>query len=305
MSKNSIIKLLLFTGSLLGIAYFVVENVMPYFGIKPMRRKPEQLSWLLVKGPHMENYGLHGRPATVISPDSLKLSALIVESNTDTVKGVVLLIHGISACKEVDFERAELLANQGFASLLIDLRAHGQSEGAYCTFGYKERYDMRAVADSLSNWFPGKPLGVWGASLGGAVALQSMALEPRYRFGIIESTFDEFPKVAMEYGADMMFGLRSQWLTHHVLEKSGKIADFDPFSVKPVEAAAKIDCPVLFIHGDKDARIPMWFGQLNYEACPAKGKRWLKIHGGGHNDLWKKAGPEMKSNIEAFLAEIR
>lgn len=305
MSKSALIKLVLVLGSIFGIAYFMVENVMPYFGIKPMRRKPEDLGWLFPKGFKMENYGLHGHPASVISPDSLKLSTLVVDSNTDSTKGVVVLIHGISACKEMDYGRAELLASQGFASLLIDLRAHGQSQGEFCTFGYKEKYDMRAVADSLSKWFPGKSLGIWGASLGGAVTLQSMALDPRYKFGIVESTFDEFPKVAMEYGADFLFGLRSEWLTHHVLEKSGKIADFDPFSVKPVEAAAKIDRPILFVHGDKDARIPMWFGQLNYEACPAKGKRWLKIHGGGHNDLWKIAGPEMKANVEAFLAEIR
>lgn len=280
---------------------FVVESVLPYAGIKPMRRKAEDLRWMLPLGTEPENYGLKTQAISIQTPDSLRLSALLAESNTDTTLATVVLLHGISACKEVDFERAKLLADLGYASVLLDLRAHGESGGDYCTFGYHEKNDLRAVADTLDARFPKRPMAVWGASLGGAIALQAMAADPRYAFGIVESTFNEFEKVAAEYGADWMFGLRSQWLTHRVLEKSGKIAHFDPFVVKPVEAAAQIDRPVLFIHGDKDARIPMWFGQQNYEACPAQGKRWVKVPGGGHSNLWRVSGEQLRREVTGFL----
>lgn len=282
-------------------AIFVVENVLPYAGIKPMRRKPEDLRWMMPKGLKPENYGLRGQALSIQTPDHLQLSAILTESNKDTTWGTVVLLHGISACKEIEFERASLLAEAGYASLLLDLRAHGQSEGEYCTFGYAEKNDLRAVADTLSKRFPNRPLAIWGASLGGAVALQAMEVEPRYQFGIVESTFDEFEKVALEYGADWLFGLRSLWLTQRVLHKSGEIAHFDPNAVKPVQSAAKIDRPILFIHGDKDARIPMWFGERNYEACPAPGKRWYKVPGAGHNNLWRIAGDSMRTNVLGFL----
>ncbi len=284
--------------------YFIVENVLPYAGIKPMRRKPEDLLWLLPKGVKAENYGLKAQAIQIQTPDSLQLKALLVASNTDTTLATVVLLHGISACKEVDFERAKLLAEAGYASLLLDLRAHGQSEGDYCTFGYYEKNDLKAVADTLEHLFPNRPMGIWGASLGGAIAIQAMAVEPRYQFGIVESTFDEFDKVAMEYGADWFFGLRSHWLTDRVLRKSGRIAHFDPYAVKPVVSAAQINHPVLFIHGDKDARIPMWFGERNYTACPAPGKRWCKIPGAGHNNLWRIAGDSMRQSVLGFLREL-
>jgi fermentation-respiration switch protein FrsA (DUF1100 family) len=146
-------------------------------------------------------------------------------------------------------------------------------------------------------------MAIWGASLGGAVTLQAMAVEPRYQFGIVESTFDQFDKVATAYGADWLFSFRSQWLTNRILAKSGKIAHFDPFAVKPVVSAAQISRPVLFIHGDKDSRIPMWFGQLNYEACPAPGKRWYQVPGAGHNNLWKIAADSMQQKVFSFLKE--
>jgi pimeloyl-ACP methyl ester carboxylesterase len=294
--------LILFTLLLLGAA-FLVENVLPYAGIKPRRHTPQELLWLLPKGVKPENYGLRSRELTIRTADSLQLHAMIVESNTDTTLATVVLVHGISACKEVDMERAKILADLGYASLLLDLRAHGQSEGEYCTFGYYEKNDLRTVADTLYRLFPNRPMGIWGASLGGAVTLQSMAVEPRYQFGIVESTFDEFDKVATEYGADWLFGLRSQWLTNRILSKAGKIAHFDPNAVKPVVSAAQINRPVLFIHGDKDSRIPMWFGQRNYEACPAPGKRWYQVPGAGHNNLWKIAGDSMQQKVFSFLKE--
>jgi fermentation-respiration switch protein FrsA (DUF1100 family) len=161
------------------------------------------------------------------------------------------------------------------------------------------------VADTLQQRYPERPMGIWGASLGGAVAIQAMANEPRISFGVIESTFDEFEKVAAEYGADWMFGLKNAWLTKHVLEKSGEIACFDPFSVKPVEAAAQIDRPVIFIHGDADDRIPIAFGEQNYLACRAALKRWMVVEGAAHNDLWRVAGGQLRQNIAAFLTEAR
>ncbi|MBC7778099.1 MAG: alpha/beta fold hydrolase [Phycisphaerae bacterium] len=285
------------------IGFFVLENVLPYTGIKPQRRKPEDLTWLLTKGTKPENYGLRARDLTIQVNDSLRLSAYLVDANTDSTLATVVVLHGISACKEVDLERAKVLADAGYASLLPDLRAHGQSGGEYCTFGFYEKNDLRVVADTLARLFPMRPMAIWGASLGGAIALQAMAVEPRFRFGIVESTFDEFDKVSMEYGADWFFGLRSHWLTDHVLAKSGRIAHFEPDSVKPVVSAAQITRPVLFMHGDKDARIPMWFGQRNYEACPAVGKRWYIVRGAGHSNLWRIAGDTMRQEVLRFLKE--
>ena len=302
MSLRKIIKpIIILLSILLLVGYFVVENVLPYAGIKPMRRQPEDLLWMLPKGVKPENYGLRARYLKIQTPDSLQLSAMLVEANADSTRATVVILHGISSCKEAELERAKILADAGYASLLLDLRAHGQSEGEFCTFGYREKYDLRAVADTLARLFPTRSMGIWGASLGGAVALQAMAVEPRYQFGIVESTFDEFDKVAMEYGADWLFGLRSHWLTDHVLRKSGQIAHFEPDSVKPVLSAAQINRPVLFLHGDKDSRIPMWFGLRNYEACPSADKRWYTVRGAGHNNLWRIAGDSMRQQVNLFL----
>ena len=286
-------------------AGFVVENVFPYMGIKPWRMAPAENQWRFPNGYRLEDFGLKGEKKTIRTADGLVLSAWLIHSNLDTSYAVVTQLHGISNCKETNLPRAKVLADSGYSSLLLDLRAHGESEGEYCTFGYYEKNDLQAVSDSLANWLPGCRQGIWGASLGGAIALQARAVEPRFAFGIIESTFDEYPKVAEEYGADYMFGMRPKWLLNRVLHKAGAIAHFDPYAVLPVKAAAQINRPVLFLHGDKDPRIPMEFNKRNFDAVQNQQKQWVTVAGAGHNNLWAKDGEHLKKEVNNFLARLR
>ncbi len=307
MTKSNINRLITFStlGLLAFGAFFLIENVFPYMGIKPWRMVPAENAWRFPQGYTPENYHLNAQKLAIRTPDGLTLSAWLIESNLDTTFATVVQLHGISNCKETSFPRARILADSGYASLLLDLRAHGESEGEFCTFGYFEKYDLKAVADTLAIRKPGTPMAIWGASLGGAIALQAMALDTRYAFGIVESTFDEYPKVVEEYGADYLFGLRPHWLLNRVIQKSGVIAHFDPTAVNPVAAAAQIDRPVLFLHGDKDARIPKSFNERNFEAVRNAEKQWVTVAGAGHTNLWMKDGEHLKSVVYSFLAARR
>ena len=69
--------------------------------------------------------------------------------------------------------RARMLNAQGFAVLLFDFQAHGESPGRYLTFGYLELRDARAAFDFMRQRLPGEHIGVVGMSLGGAAAILS------------------------------------------------------------------------------------------------------------------------------------
>jgi pimeloyl-ACP methyl ester carboxylesterase len=298
-------KLVKVSAVLLGLfalgAAFVVENVLPYAGIKPYRMVPAENTWRFPKGYLPENYGLHGREFSIETKDSLTLKAWFFPANGDSAKATVIVLHGIGTCKETQFGRAKILTDNGFNAIALDLRAHGESGGDYCTFGFYEKNDLVTAVDSALQ-IGGKPVGIWGASLGGAIALQAMGLDGRIAFGVIESTFDEFEKVAEEYGADWMLGFRSKKIVERVIAKSGQIAHFDPKAVKPVEAAAKIDRPMLFLHGDADDKIPIEFNRRNFEAVESSEKQWITVEGGGHSNIWKFGGDELEQQVLTFLA---
>lgn len=264
----------------------VVEMAFPYYGIKPFRR-----NW----GGTAPTYAV---PFEVQTSDSLLLKGYVLPA--DSARGTMILLHGISACKEQFWGFAHQINETGCNAVIFDQRAHGQSDGDYCTFGAKEKYDITKVLDEMERRGLAKPYGIFGNSLGGAIALQSLAQDQRLQFGIIESTFDTYPHVAMEYGADIV-GFHSELLTDHVIARSGAIAGFDPFSIRPVEACKAITCPILMAHGTADDKIPFEFGQRNFEALASVDKKFVPIEGGGHSRLFRFEESGWPGEIEVFL----
>ncbi|MCC6411798.1 MAG: alpha/beta hydrolase [Saprospiraceae bacterium] len=285
----------------IGGGWFALENVLPFTAIKPYRQTPENASWKIPRGADPVEYGLTVDPLVIHTSDSITLQGWFVAANPDSsVNTTVIVLHGISSCKEFFLPTAEKLSQRGINTVLFDLRAHGDSGGDFCTFGAKEKYDVSQIVDSLLARDSTMRIGVMGHSLGGAIALQSLAHDPRLQFGVIESTFYSLEKVVEQYGENW-FGIRSEWMAHEVLERSGEIACFDPFAVMPCEAAKEIEQPVFMSHGDRDERIPLAFGQINYNNLASEEKQWYTITGAGHNGLWQTGGPRYVQAVVSFI----
>ena len=81
------------------------------------------------------------------------------------------------------------LSTLGYESILYDSRAHGQSEGIYCTYGFYEKKDVHRIVQRVRTDYGNIKIGLWGKSMGGAVSIQSMAQNSMIDFAIIESAF--------------------------------------------------------------------------------------------------------------------
>lgn len=131
--------------------------------------------------------------------DNLNLVAYYSYAHTKKVKGTIILLHGIRASKDRFQKLSEELNAIGFHTVALDLRAHGESEGTFCTYGYYEKKDVVSLIDHLVDKEKLDNFGIWGQSLGGAVALQTLRIDKRIQFGIIESTFSKFRQIAHDY----------------------------------------------------------------------------------------------------------
>ena len=285
--------------AILLIFWLVVDFVLPYSGIKPFRLHVETLPEFR-QGYRPDAFGFRYEPLTVTTVDTLQLQGYWIK--TDTPRATLILLHGIADCKERLFPLCRKMVDIGIDPVLIDLRAHGQSEGIYCTFGAKEKNDIKILVDTLLNKGVHQPIGIYGNSLGGAVALQAMGLDSRLQFGVIESTFDQFPNVALEYGEDFV-GVRSRWLTDRVIRESGRIAGFDPWSVMPMQDCDRITCPVFMAHGTADKRIPIAFGRNNFKALRSAKKEFHEVPEAGHYNLSTVGGDEYWNRLQDFLVD--
>lgn len=294
--KPAVILSILFT---LG-SYIAIEHVLPYSPIKPYRRIAKNDPARYQNKILPSDYGLSGTRIEIITSDSLKLVGYFLKTNQTKAKGNIILLHGISDCKEGQLGRAQFFCNEGYNAIVFDGRAHGESNGDYCTFGFYEKYDVSSVVDFILKNDSSKNIGIWGSSLGGAIALQSMAVDDRIKFGIVESTFDELNKVIKEYGKNLLF-INSIWLANTVLKKSGAIAHFNPDEVKPVKSAELIHQNIFFAHGDADKEIPIEFNKNNFEHCASTHKFFEIVKNAGHKNLWAVGGENYKIKLKEFL----
>ena len=165
-------------------------------------------------------------PLNISTVDGIELSAYWI-TPINPPRGCLILLHGVGGCKEHFLGVANKLRQQDIASIVFDSRAHGQSGGQFCTYGAKEKHDVSVIVDLMEARYPHTPIGIWGNSMGGAVAIQAMALDKRISFGVIESTFTSLAKIGFDY-QKRLSKISSRRLFNYVLKRVEKIANFNP-----------------------------------------------------------------------------
>jgi pimeloyl-ACP methyl ester carboxylesterase len=134
--------------------------------------------------------------------------------------------------------------DRGFDVVAYDSRAHGNSGGEACTYGFHEKEDLRRVLDTVASG----PIVLVGGSLGGAVALQLAASDRRISAVVAAESFSDFRTVARER-APFFFTAGSIQRAFEIAERDGH---FDLDAVSPASAAREIAAPVLLVHGAED-----------------------------------------------------
>ena len=168
--------------------------------------------------------------------------------------------------------------------------------------GVKERYDARDwTVWARSRFGPEVPIFLMGVSMGAATVLLAAGLNlPDNVCGIVADCGYTSPreitrKCLPEYLPGMPLELT------YAVGRLGAIlfGHFDPEDADCEAAAAQSKVPILFVHGDADGFVPYDMGKRNYEACRAKGKRFLTVHGAEHavsyyhdNDAYTKQATE-------------
>lgn len=169
----------------------------------------------------------------------------------------------------------------GFDVVAYDSRAHGDSDGEACTYGFYEKQDLGRVLDTIATG----PIVLLGTSLG-AAALQHPAEDARVSAVVAAETFSDLRTVATER-APFFF-------SPDLIERSFQLAErhghFRIDTVSPVAAAATITAPVLLIHGEKDSETPPDHSRRVFAALRGP-KRLIIVPGAGHNgslraDVW-------------------
>ncbi|MCH8748602.1 alpha/beta fold hydrolase, partial [Patescibacteria group bacterium] len=201
------------------------------------------------------DFGLDYDDINLTTKDGLRLAGWFIP-NQETDKTIILL-HGYPADKGNILPAMAFLA-QHYNLLLFDFRYHGASAGAYTTIGAKETADLSAAIEWLQRQGYHK-IGLWGFSLGGAVALMTASDYPTVKAVISEASYANlnlmvpalYPLPGLRYP---LAALTRLW---------GKIfLGLDSKAVSPAASAQQLTIPVLIIHSKNDTTITFNHAQL-------------------------------------------
>lgn len=198
---------------------------------------------------------------------------------------LVIGLHGYTSNGLSNFSpHSYFFHRQGFDCLIVDHRAHGESEGQYIGFGVLDRFDCRAWIDYIEECFGGeKRILLHGTSMGATTALMTLGFGslPDSVKGVISdcaftSPYDVFLHILKRDYHLPPFPIM-QFNSVLCRKKAGY--SFDDYST--LTALAKTDRPVLLIHGAEDNFVPVRMSRENAEVC-ASPHELLIVAGAGH-----------------------
>ena len=235
-----------------------------------------------------------------------------ISSPGENLRAGVLLIHGLGEHIGRFDELAGVLLDSGIAFIAADLPGHGKSDGKRgCIKNYRLMHEM---IDTLSGefWktFPGKPLFLYGHSLGGGIAMEYLtSCDSKFKGAVITSPWLKL-SFEPEKSKILLAGIMKN-IMPSLVQPSGLVAGnishdsevvekyvndplvHDRISVGlfhnavtagkySLEHASSLKIPVLLMHGSDD-RITSPDGSR--EAASKSPMIQLKIWDGGYHEL--------------------
>jgi hypothetical protein len=212
---------------------------------------------------------------------------------------LVILFHGYAGEKTGTLNEAKVFRELGLSVLLVDFRGSGDSSESYTTIGHDEAEDVAAAVHYAKASLPHSKLVLYGISMGAAAELGAV-----HRCGvqpdaiIAEAVFDRM-LVAARHRFELM-GVPAFPASQLLVLWGGWQFGFNGFGNNPVEFAASVRCPILFLHGGADPRAHPSEARQVFDAVP--GPKWFKEFPGiGHAATVVPFRREWKETVRQFL----
>lgn len=272
----------------LGIFLILVSLWGFYVSIRP----PKIISHINPNDLAMEYEDVYFR-----TEDNINLRGWWIPKNNGLGEKTIVLLHGYPADKG-DILPAFSFLHDGYNLFLFDFRYLGQSGGRYSTAGVLEQEDLLAALRYLKSRGINET-GVWGFSMGAAVAL------------VIASDVHEIKAIVSEASyASLDLMTRELYQIYGIRRSLGFLTGFwaklflgvDVKKAEPVDAVKKLSIPILIIHSTDDATIPFEHALMLKESLVhnTRAEFWFKdnlAHGSFGKDYQKRVTDFFAKNL--------
>lgn len=215
--------------------------------------------------------------------------------------GAVVLLHGSGQTRRAMLGQARFLHANGYAILLFDFHASGESEGERNTFGLTESSDAAAAVELMRKLAPGERVGAIGYSLGGASCL--LGAEPLdVDVLVLEAVYPDIESAVanrLRLRVGQFGSLLTPLLTWQIYPRWGVRTE----QLRPIDGIRRLKVPVLVIAGGEDPRTTLADSQRLFAAAPEPKQLWV-VAGAEHVNFQRFATEEYETRVLAFLTRF-
>ena len=261
----------------------VIAIAVVLIGLVTFAAIPPIVTGPMIRGPIVfgttyagEDVDLAPERVTVVTSDGLELAAHWVHVREPAA--VVVFVSGTHGPSVTAFfGHAAMLAEEGYASLLVELRARGDSQGERIGLAYEEVLDLRAGVAHVQTRpeYVGLPIVAYGLSLGGATAINAAGVTPAIDGVVSLSAFSSWSEVFVDnMGLPEPFATVQRAFVDLYL---GFTYGFDRRDLVPRRQIERLGTrPALLIHSRGDAQVPFASFERLVEHAPAHVETWVR-----------------------------
>lgn len=242
----------------------------------------------------MSETPLEFREVTFRSRDGLTLFGRFLPGRNGAT---IILTHGLGRANNDMLLYAELLAKAGYGIFMMDLRAHGSSDGDTSTYGLREAGDVAGAVDYLLTRLDvnGEKIGAFGISLGAQAIMRGALKTDKIRALVLEGLN---PSILSDHGGRPASLIRwlnypTNWLYYQIFYFMSGGKDEGVLEVIGRVAPRPI---LLIASGAKD----IYFNKLFYQAANEPKELW-ELPDGEHGMAILQGSHEYAKRISGFF----
>jgi uncharacterized protein len=236
------------------------------------------------------------RQVTLKTSDGFTLAGVLLER--PHAKRVVLICHGRWQAKEFVYPLADLLSEDTL--FFFDFRTHGASEGSLVSLGYHEAKDVKAAHAFLKGYQGTCSLPLYGIGFSmGAVALLKAAYEgSSFKGLVLDSAFAHLhTQLCRSFSRTTKLPNCMISLSQCIYEVliGGRVT-----AVNPREFIKALSIPILIIHSENDAIVPVEDAYELYRFARPPKELWV-MKGPRHACTYRYYPDAYKQMVNAFF----
>jgi len=214
----------------------------------------------------------------------------------------VIMFHGYSSNKSIMNAEAFRYRSWGYNVLMLDLRAHGKSQGTATSFGYKETEEVKKAFD-FAKTQGNQTVILYGVSMGAVLVMKAVeehvvdpaAVIADMPFGSLHDHLKARARVT-GFASEPFAFFTTLWI--------GIEGGFNGFSLNVCNYAKGVTCPILLQWGERDRFVTGKETQSIYQCLASKSKK-LVVYAEADHDSYLQSDPILwEKEVGSFLNTV-